>query len=244
MANDKEAQVSQIVEEEEEPRRTKKKSGASGSTRDPSVPSLVSLEPRLAKMELAIGETSDDIGHLSNFVEGLETRVQTACQDTQDLREETLGLINSALATAHEEIAKMREELLRQLTDICTEVESVKEDVILCKKAAVTGGFAIQAGPKVEVPQPEKYHGKRLQQWAKQEVKRRGVKSLAEAIAVAESLIEIPRESRRNKGKRVEEGDQDDEEASHPKAKHADHGKDKAKSKWESKGDDRDGGKP
>uniref|UniRef100_A0A803MT16 Uncharacterized protein n=1 Tax=Chenopodium quinoa TaxID=63459 RepID=A0A803MT16_CHEQI len=229
MAGDKETQASQIVqEEEEEPRRSKKKSGASGSTRDPSVSrSLVSLEPRLAKMELAIGEMSDDIGHLSNSMEGLETRVQTACHDTQDLREETLGLVNSALATVREEIAKIREELLGQLTDIHAEVESVKEDVILCKKAAVTGGVTIQAGPKVEVPQPQK-----------------NVKTLAEAIALAESLIEIPRESRRDKGKRVEEGDQDDEEASHPKAKHADHGKDKAKSKWESKGDDRDGGKP
>uniref|UniRef100_A0A803MQY1 Uncharacterized protein n=1 Tax=Chenopodium quinoa TaxID=63459 RepID=A0A803MQY1_CHEQI len=45
-------------------------------------------------------------------------------------------------------------------------------------------------------------------------------------------------------GKRVEEGDQENEEASHPKAKYADHGKDKAKSKWESNGDERDGGKP
>uniref|UniRef100_A0A803MIM2 Uncharacterized protein n=1 Tax=Chenopodium quinoa TaxID=63459 RepID=A0A803MIM2_CHEQI len=208
MAGDKETQASQIVqEEEEEPRRSKKKRGASGSMRDPSVPrSWVSLEPRLAKIELAIGEMSDDIGHLSNSVEGLETRVHTACQDTQDLREETLGLVNSALATVREEIAKMREELPRQLTDTRTKVESVKEDVILCKKAAVTGGVTIQARPKVEVPQPEK-------------------------------------ESRRDKGRRVEEGDQDDEEASHPKAKHADHGKDKAKSKWESKGDDREGGK-
>ncbi|CAO2836354.1 unnamed protein product [Amaranthus hypochondriacus] len=122
MANDKEAQMSQIVEEEEEPRRSKKKSGASG-LRDPSVPrSLVSLEPRLAKMELAIDEIRDDIGHLSNSLEGLETRVQVACQDTQDLREETLGLVNSALATVRKEIAKMREELLRQLTNIRTEV--------------------------------------------------------------------------------------------------------------------------
>ena len=241
----------------------------------------------------------------------------------------------------------------------------MKEDVILCKKAAVTGGVTINQGPKLEVPKPQKYHGKRdareidnflwsveryfdamkmdsdaskintatmylgedavlwwrrreldikkgtctistwdefkkdfkrqfypenakkvsmmklrdlkhtstikeyirkftplmleiddlleenqliyftggLQRWAQQEVERRNVKTLAEAIAVAESLIEIPRESRRDKGRRVEEGDQDDE-ASHPKAKHADHGKDKAKSKWESKGDDRDGGKP
>uniref|UniRef100_A0A803N3Y3 Uncharacterized protein n=1 Tax=Chenopodium quinoa TaxID=63459 RepID=A0A803N3Y3_CHEQI len=156
-------------------------------------------------MELAIGEMSDDIGHHSNSVEGLKTRVQTACQDTQDLRDETLGLVNSVRAMVRKEIAKMREELLRQLTNIRIKVESVKEDVILCKNAAVTGGVTIQAGPKMEVPQPEK-------------------------------------ESRREKGKRVEEGDQDEKEASHPKAKHANHGKDKAKSKWESKGDDRDGG--
>uniref|UniRef100_A0A803M436 Uncharacterized protein n=1 Tax=Chenopodium quinoa TaxID=63459 RepID=A0A803M436_CHEQI len=97
-------------------------------------------------------------------------------------------------------------------------------------------------GKRENSPGGEKLCG--LQRWVEQEVQRRGVKCLAEAIAVAESLIKIPRESRREKGKRVEEGDQDEKEASHPKAKHADHGKDKAKSKWESKGDDRDRGKP
>uniref|UniRef100_A0A803NBT0 Uncharacterized protein n=1 Tax=Chenopodium quinoa TaxID=63459 RepID=A0A803NBT0_CHEQI len=38
-------------------------------------------------------------------------------------------------------------------------------------------------------------------------------------LSVEESLIEIPRESRRDRGKRVEEGDQEEEEASHPKAR-------------------------
>ncbi|CAO2836355.1 unnamed protein product [Amaranthus hypochondriacus] len=110
-------------------------------------------------------------------------------------------------------------EYIRQSTSLVHEVDEMSEEIQLIY---FTGG---------------------LQRWAEQELQRRGVKSLAEAIAVAESLIEIPRESRRDNGKRVEEGNQDDDEASYAKAKHADHGKDKAKCKWESKGDDRDGDK-
>lgn len=75
-------------------------------------------------------------------------------------------------------------------------------------------------------------------------MRRRGCKSLAEAIAVAESLIELLRDTRRDRGKRVEEDDHEEREASHqPRVKAADHGKDKAQSKWESRGDNCDGGK-
>ncbi|CAO2821077.1 unnamed protein product [Amaranthus hypochondriacus] len=131
----------------------------------------------------------------------------------------------NAKAVALKKLRELRhtgtiKEYIRQFTSLVLEVDEMSEEIQLIY---FTGG---------------------LQRWAEQEVQRRGVKSLAEAIAVAESLIENPRESRRDKGKRVEEGDQDDEEASYPRAKHADHGKDKAKSKWESKGDDLDGGKP
>lgn len=368
MTGDKEVPASQVFQGEEETTRRSKKKGTRDLSRDPSVSRTLTseLEPRLMKVECTVANMHDDITQLSDSVEGLEGKVEAAHTATQDLRDETLGLVNSALATIREEVAKLKEELLGQLRDIRAEVESVKEDVILCKKAAVTGSVTILQGPKMEVPKPQKYHGKRdareidnflwgveryfdamkmdddaskintatmylgedavlwwrrreldikkgtcsistwdefkkdfkrqfypenakkvsmmklrdlkhtstikeyirqftslmleiddlsevnqviyftggLQRWAQQEVERRNVKTLAEAIAVAESLIEIPRESRRDRGRRVEEDDQEEEEASRPKARHADHGKDKAKSKWESKGDNRDGGKP
>uniref|UniRef100_A0A803M2N4 Uncharacterized protein n=1 Tax=Chenopodium quinoa TaxID=63459 RepID=A0A803M2N4_CHEQI len=240
MAGDKEVPASQVFQGEEETTRRSKKKG----TRDPSVPRTLTseLEPRLMRVECTVADMYDDITQLSDSVEGLEGKVEAAHTATQDLRDETLGLVNSALATIREEVAKLKEELLGQLRDIRAEVESVKEDVILCKKAAVTGSVTIQQGPKMEHTSTIKeyirqftslmleiddlseenqliYFTGGLQRWAQQEVERRNVKTLAEAIAVAESLIEILRESRRDRGKRVEEGDQEEEEASHPKAR-------------------------
>uniref|UniRef100_A0A803N8F2 Uncharacterized protein n=1 Tax=Chenopodium quinoa TaxID=63459 RepID=A0A803N8F2_CHEQI len=172
MAGDKEVPASQVFQGEEETTRRSKKKGTRDPSRDPSVPRTLTseLEPRLMRVECTVADMHDDITQLSDSVEGLEGKVEAAHTATQYLRDETLGLVNSALATIREEVAKLKEELLGQLRDIRAEVESVKEDVILC--------------------------------------------------------------------------DQEEDEASHPKARYADHGKDKAKSKWESKGDNRDGGKP
>uniref|UniRef100_A0A803N664 Uncharacterized protein n=1 Tax=Chenopodium quinoa TaxID=63459 RepID=A0A803N664_CHEQI len=88
------------------------------------------------RVECAVADMHDDITQLSDSVEGLEVKVEAAHTATQDLRDETLGLVNSALATIREEVAKLKEELLGKLRDIQAEVESVKEDVILCKKTA------------------------------------------------------------------------------------------------------------
>lgn len=81
-----------------------------------------------------------------------------------------------------------------------------------------------------------------LKDWAEQELRRRKVKTLAEAIAVAESLIEFEKEPRRDKGKRVEEDTLTSEKESH-QTNHTAHGKDSAQSKWKSKGGGRNGGK-
>uniref|UniRef100_A0A803MX72 Uncharacterized protein n=1 Tax=Chenopodium quinoa TaxID=63459 RepID=A0A803MX72_CHEQI len=102
------------------------------------------------RVECTVADMHADITQLSDSVEGLKGKVEAAHTATQDLRDETLGLVNSALATIREEVAKLKEELLGQLRDIRAEVESVKEDVILCKKAAVTGSVTIQQGPKME----------------------------------------------------------------------------------------------
>uniref|UniRef100_A0A803N786 Uncharacterized protein n=2 Tax=Chenopodium quinoa TaxID=63459 RepID=A0A803N786_CHEQI len=152
MAGDKEVPASQVFQGEEETTRRSKKKGTRDPSRDPSVSRTLTseLEPRLMKVECTVANMHDDITQLSDSVEGLEGKVEAAHTATQDLRDETLGLVNSALATIREEVAKLKEELLGQLRDIRAEVESVKEDVILCKKAAVTGSVTIQQGPKME----------------------------------------------------------------------------------------------
>uniref|UniRef100_A0A803M3H6 Ty3 transposon capsid-like protein domain-containing protein n=1 Tax=Chenopodium quinoa TaxID=63459 RepID=A0A803M3H6_CHEQI len=307
----------------------------------------------------SVSKVENEVITLKGQLGELDNRLEEVSLDAQSLADQDFEKMMG-------EMAKMREEFTGELLALKKENELLKEELTLLRRATVAGGATIQAGPKVEIPKPPKYHGKRnareidnflwsmeryfevvhleedasminaatmylgddailwwrrreqdiksgscsirtwdefkkdfkrqfypenakkvsmmklrdlkhtstikeyirqftslmleiddlsevnqliyftggLQRWAQQEVERRNVKTLAEAIAVAESLIDIPRESRRDRGKRVEEGDQEEEEASHPKARYADHGKDKAKSKWESKGDNRDGGKP
>uniref|UniRef100_A0A803N9L8 Uncharacterized protein n=1 Tax=Chenopodium quinoa TaxID=63459 RepID=A0A803N9L8_CHEQI len=69
--------------------------------------------------------------------------------------------------------------------------------------------------------------------------RRRGVKTLAEGIAVAESLVEVSSGSRRDKGKVDEESDHEGEEASlQSRAKHIAYGKDKAQSKGDSRNEE------
>uniref|UniRef100_A0A803N9L9 Uncharacterized protein n=1 Tax=Chenopodium quinoa TaxID=63459 RepID=A0A803N9L9_CHEQI len=76
-----------------------------------------------------------------------------------------------------------------------------------------------------------------LQTWA--ELRRRGVKTLAEGIAVAESLVEVSSGSRHDKGKVDEESDHEGEEALlQSRAKHIAYGKDKAQSKGDSRNEE------
>lgn len=343
------------------------------------------LDGRLAKVELAMGDLVDSMGvaeqgiaelksgmsTLEQGIDGIDSRVQVVelgvGAAATEAKEVVQLLVNEVADSIRAELAQLKENITGQLQAIKEQIDSVRGDLNSCKadvtlcKVAVAGGATIREGPRMKVPEPSRYEGKRdpkaldnflwsveryfeamhveddaskictatmylsddavlwwrrrqedikkglcsiatwdefkrdlkrqfypenveelamkklrglrqtgtirdyisqysslmleipdmeektrliffmdgLQRWAEQELRRRGVKTLAEAIAVAESLIEIPRDSRRDKGKRVEEDDHEEEASLQQRVKYVDSTKDRT----QSRGDSRDGGK-
>ncbi|GAA0170026.1 hypothetical protein LIER_24379 [Lithospermum erythrorhizon] len=124
-----------------------------GRKRDKSRDILASLERKLTKLEIGLGETMEkvedmgpSIGEMSDAVNGVRVGVE-------DLREEFLGLINRLRSELREEVAHLREEVTKRVDDISGEVT-------LCK-AAIAGGAVAKELPRTKAHEPLKYGGKR-----------------------------------------------------------------------------------
>uniref|UniRef100_A0A803M798 Retrotransposon gag domain-containing protein n=1 Tax=Chenopodium quinoa TaxID=63459 RepID=A0A803M798_CHEQI len=203
----------------------------------------------------SVGKVENEVITLKGQLGELDNRLEEVSLDAQSFADQAFEKMMG-------EMAKMREEFTGELLALKKENELLKEELTLLKRAAVTGGATIQAGPKVEIPKPPKreqdiksgscsirtwdqfkedfkkqfrphdaakvsmmklrelkhsstikeyikqftthvlevddlpeatqliYFIGGLQRWAQQEVERRNVQTLAEAIAAAESLVD------------------------------------------------------
>ncbi|XP_057536968.1 uncharacterized protein LOC130814783 [Amaranthus tricolor] len=105
------------------------------------------LEARVAKLEISLGDALDDITKLEERVGALEDKEDEVAQ----------SLVNQVLRS---EMGAIRDSLGGELQAVKELVESLKGDITLCK-AAVAGGAIVREGPKMKIPEPPKYHGKR-----------------------------------------------------------------------------------
>uniref|UniRef100_A0A803N4L8 Retrotransposon gag domain-containing protein n=1 Tax=Chenopodium quinoa TaxID=63459 RepID=A0A803N4L8_CHEQI len=93
-----------------------------------------------------------------NKVDERSAKAEVAACDMTDF---VSKVENEAFEKMMGEMVKMREEFRGELLAFKKENEFLNEELTLLRRAAVTGGATIQAGPKVEIPKPPKYHGKR-----------------------------------------------------------------------------------
>uniref|UniRef100_A0A803N775 Uncharacterized protein n=1 Tax=Chenopodium quinoa TaxID=63459 RepID=A0A803N775_CHEQI len=170
-----------------------------------------------------------------NKVDERSAKAEVAACDMTD----SVGKVENQVIALKDQLGDLDNRLMEATPALKKENEFLKEELTLLRKAAVTGGLTIQTGPKVEIPKPQKYHGKRdareidnflwsmeryfeamhlrreldikngscsIRMWeeckkdfnkqlrphdaAKQEVERRNVQTLAEAIAATESLVD------------------------------------------------------
>ncbi|KAH9610423.1 hypothetical protein KSS87_020161 [Heliosperma pusillum] len=131
---------------------------------------------RIARVELAVGEHQDALSGIVESMEDLQEKVKGLEQDNQDLKGEVQGVINELAGSlrgefasmfseqmAHivqEEVAKQTAELRGHVQALTAQLTEAKTDLALYR-AAVAGTTTIREAPKIRVPEPTKYNGKR-----------------------------------------------------------------------------------
>ncbi|KAK2979872.1 hypothetical protein RJ640_024373 [Escallonia rubra] len=151
-----------------------KKSRSQSKSRD----AISSLDGRTCVLEEAMGDAKDRLGFVEQNLQTLEDNV---LEELESLKKVVMG--EDELRTRFMELfANLQEQLdvVKEFTTLMLHIPNMTEEDLL---------FNFIDG---------------LQNWAKQELQRRGVKDLDEAIAVAESLMEYARVGDSSKGKNIQ----------------------------------------
>nr|GFC50436.1 putative retrotransposon Gag domain, aspartic peptidase domain protein [Tanacetum cinerariifolium] len=111
-------------------------------------------------------ETS--MAELKNQVEGLECLGSDFESMREDFRVASNTLSGDLKREIHDlrdsfmgEIAKIREEFGEEVSTLHQTIEDLQADVALCKRSLASGGGNANHGPKLDVPKPSPFMGKR-----------------------------------------------------------------------------------
>ncbi|KAK2991421.1 hypothetical protein RJ640_019067 [Escallonia rubra] len=150
--------------------------GKKGRSQSKSRDAISSLDDRTCVLEEAMGDAKDRLGFVEQNLQTLEDHV---LEELESLKKAVVG--EDELRTRFMELfANLQEQLDVEFTTLMLHIPNMTEEDLL---------FNFIDG---------------LQNWAKQELQRRGVKDLDEAIAMAESLMEYARVGDSSKGKNVQ----------------------------------------
>ncbi|KAK2970516.1 hypothetical protein RJ640_001721 [Escallonia rubra] len=150
--------------------------GKKSCSQSKSRDAISSLDGRTCVLEEAMGDAKDRLGFVEQNLQTLEDHV---LEELESLKKAVMG--EDELRTRFMELfANLQEQLDVEFTTLMLNIPNMTEEDLL---------FNFIDG---------------LQNWAKQELQRRGVKDIDEAIAVAESLMEYARVGDSSKGKNVQ----------------------------------------
>lgn len=126
---------------------------------------MSSMEGRLTGVETSVHEMGEKLDEISNRLEGLEAE-DAAIHDAVRVSTKTLeGDFKKELRIAREqfmeEIARLRVNMEEQLKTLHKQVEEMKEDYAICKKAALGGTVMTRNVPKIDAPKPKPFVGNR-----------------------------------------------------------------------------------
>ncbi|GKV20109.1 hypothetical protein SLEP1_g30273 [Rubroshorea leprosula] len=124
------------------------------------VPEDRAYEGRLVKVELAMGDVHEQLDTLDSRMEEQEDRGSSV----EELEGKLQGTLNSVVADMHKAMEEFRRSIAAKVSALKVELSEVKGDLVLCKAAMAAGvaaGSAPSVAPKLKVPEPPKYGGKR-----------------------------------------------------------------------------------
>nr|GEW39640.1 hypothetical protein [Tanacetum cinerariifolium] len=122
---------------------------------------VTSLDKRVAGVETSMAELKNQVEGL----EGLGFDFESMREDFRvafntlsgDLKREIHDLRDSFMG----EIAKIREEFGEEVSTLHQTIEDLQADMALCKRSLASGGSNANHGPKLDVPKPSPFMGKR-----------------------------------------------------------------------------------
>nr|GEY61369.1 putative retrotransposon Gag domain, nucleotide-binding alpha-beta plait domain protein [Tanacetum cinerariifolium] len=122
---------------------------------------VASLDKRVAGVKTSMAELKNQVEGL----EGLGSDFESMREDFRvafnilsgDLKREIHDLKDSFMG----EIAKIREEFREEVFTLHQTFEDLQADVALCKRSSASGGGNANHGPKLDVPKPLLFVGKR-----------------------------------------------------------------------------------
>uniref|UniRef100_A0A803LR51 Retrotransposon gag domain-containing protein n=1 Tax=Chenopodium quinoa TaxID=63459 RepID=A0A803LR51_CHEQI len=119
------------------------------------------VDERSAKAEVGACDMTDSVGKVENEVITLKGQLGELDDRLEEVSLDAQSLADQAFEKMMGEMAKMCEEFTGELLALKKENELLKEELTSLKRTTMVGGATIQVGPKVEIPKPPKYHGKR-----------------------------------------------------------------------------------
>ncbi|GJZ87075.1 RNA-directed DNA polymerase, eukaryota [Tanacetum coccineum] len=130
-------------------------------TRETSKDVVASLDQRVAGVETSMAE-------LKNQVEGLEGLDSDFTSMKEDFRVALNTLSGNLMREIQGvrdmfmgEIIKIREEFGEEVSTLHQVIEGLQADMTLCKRSLASGGGNTNHGPKIDVPKPSPFVGKR-----------------------------------------------------------------------------------
>ncbi|GKV49230.1 hypothetical protein SLEP1_g55993 [Rubroshorea leprosula] len=137
-------------------RKKRRSKALSPTSRD----AFTAYEGRLVKLELAMGDVHEQLDTLDSRMEEQEDRGGSV----EELDGKLQGALNSVVADMHKAMEEFRGSIAAEVSALKAELSEVKGDLALCKAAMAAGvaaGGAPSVAPKLKVPDPPRYGGKR-----------------------------------------------------------------------------------
>ncbi|WKA03519.1 hypothetical protein VitviT2T_021622 [Vitis vinifera] len=125
------------------------------------------MEARLAKIELAMADTREGVDLIE---QGMEKGLEDLSEQIQDLREGVLG--SQVQPVSHEEFMSFQDKVMTMFASVESRMEAlatrmetrdqeIRQELAIYKTTMSTQVMATHEAPRVEVPKPHTFSGKR-----------------------------------------------------------------------------------
>ena len=141
--------------------------GRGRGKKDTSRDVVANMEARLAKVELAMADTREEVDLIE---QGMEKGLEDLREQIQDLREGVL--VSQVQPVSHEEFMPFQDKVMSMFASVESRMEAltarveardqeIRQELAIYKTAVSARVMATHEAPRVEVPKPHAFSGKR-----------------------------------------------------------------------------------